>query len=345
MNPRIYISFFSLILASIAGAISFYFDNDIKSAGLIVSVVFIFCFILFYYLVEKIIYKKIKLIYKLIYNLKMDKDLKSAIGEYVSDDPLNDVEQQVKDWARDKKTEIENLQKVAKYRKEFLANISHEFKTPLFTIQGYIQSLLDDDLDDKELIRKFLEKADKNIERLSVLVSDLDEISKLESGQIKINESSFLVSSLVNEIIDSFSDRLKKSNIKIVFKKEGLFKTTVFADVNKVRQVFNNLIDNAIKYAKVDGTIKITCFEMDDRILVEVTDNGIGIGEQHLSRVFERFYRTDASRSRQIGGSGLGLAIVKHIIEAHKQTINVRSTEGIGTTFAFTLPVAKKKIS
>jgi two-component system phosphate regulon sensor histidine kinase PhoR len=275
----------------------------------------------------------------------MDKDLKSAIGEYVSDDPLNDVEQQVKDWARDKKTEIENLQKVAKYRKEFLANISHEFKTPLFTIQGYIQSLLDDDLDDKELVKKFLEKADKNIERLSVLINDLDEISKLESGQIKVNSSSFEVSILVNEIIDLFTERLKTAHIKIVFKKDGLFKTTVFADMNKIRQVFYNLIDNAIKYAKVNGTIKITCFEMDDRILIEVTDDGIGIAEQHLSRVFERFYRTDSSRSRQIGGSGLGLAIVKHIIEAHQQTINVRSTEGIGTTFAFTLPMAKKKYS
>jgi two-component system, OmpR family, phosphate regulon sensor histidine kinase PhoR len=345
MNPRLYISFFSLILAIIAATISFYFDNDIKSALLIIAAVFVFSFFLFYYLVEKIIYKKIKLIYKLIYNLKMDKDLKSAIGEYVSDDPLNDVEQQVKDWARDKKTEIENLQKVAKYRKEFLANISHEFKTPLFTIQGYIQSLLDDDLEDKVLIKKFLEKADKNIERLSILVTDLDEISKLESGQIKINETTFEVSNLVNEIIDSFAERLKNSQIKISFKKEGLFKTTVYADVHKIRQVFNNLIDNAIKYAKVGGNIKITCFEMDDRILVEVTDDGIGIAEQHLSRVFERFYRTDASRSRQIGGSGLGLAIVKHIIEAHHQTINVRSTEGIGTTFAFTLPIAKKKIS
>jgi two-component system phosphate regulon sensor histidine kinase PhoR len=345
VNPRLYISFFSLILAIIAATISFYFDNDIKSAGLIITAVFVVCFVLFYYLVEKIIYKKIKLIYKLIYNLKMDKDLKSAIGEYVSDDPLNDVEQQVKDWARDKKTEIENLQKVAKYRKEFLANISHEFKTPLFTIQGYIQSLLDDDLENKELIKKFLEKADKNIERLSVLINDLDEISKLESGQIKVNSSSFEVSILVNEIIDLFTERLKTAHIKIVFKKEGLFKTTVFADMNKIRQVFYNLIDNAIKYAKVNGTIKITCFEMDDRILIEVTDDGIGIAEQHLSRVFERFYRTDASRSRQIGGSGLGLAIVKHIIEAHHQTINVRSTEGIGTTFAFTLPMAKKKFS
>lgn len=345
MNPRILVSFFSLLVSLITVLASFYFDEDIKHLLVIFIVVFTSSFFLFYFLVEKIIYKKIKLVYKLIYNLKMDKDLKSAIGEFVSDDPITDVEQQVKAWAKDKKTEIENLQKVAKYRKEFLANISHEFKTPLFTIQGYVQTLLEDDLEDKELIKKFLEKTDKNIERLTILVSDLDEISKLESGQVELIFSNFDLSQLLTEVIDSFMEKSEKAQMKIKVKKEGLSKTNVYADQNKIRQVLNNLVDNALKYGKPNGQIVITCFEMDERILIEVTDDGIGIAEQHLPRVFERFYRTDASRSRQIGGSGLGLAIVKHIIEAHHQAINVRSTQGIGTTFAFTLMASKKKVS
>lgn len=345
MHPRVLVSLFSLLVSFILTVISIFVFKKLDAKELLLQffISFIVCFFIFYYLIERIIFKKIKLVYKLIYNLKMDKELKSAIGEYVTDDPLNDVEKEVKDWARDKKKEIEELQKMANYRKEFLANISHEFKTPLFSIQGYINSLIDDNLEDKEHVKKFLQKTDKNIERLIVLVNDLDEISKLESGQVELNFTQFNIYPLIKEVAEQFAEKAKSLNIKIVTSKNDLSKTTVSGDIHKIRQVLINLIDNALKYGKSGGLIELELFEMDDRILVEVTDDGIGIAEKHLNRVFERFYRTDASRSRKIGGSGLGLAIVKHIIEAHKQTINVRSTEGVGTTFAFTLAKAKKK--
>ncbi|PST85116.1 two-component sensor histidine kinase [Pedobacter yulinensis] len=297
-------------------------------------------FIVFYYLLEKYIYSKIKLIYKMIHNLKLGKDLKEALGEYVSSDPINDVEQEVKEWAGAKKREIDLLKKQEQFRKEFLSNVSHEFKTPLFAIQGYIETLQDCIVDDPDMARQFLKKAENNVERLSYLINDLDEISKLETGEIAINFQKFDFVPLAKEVIDSLEDRAAAKRIVFSLKEKYAVPTPVSADREKIRQVMINLLVNSIKYGRPDGTTAVKIFELHDQFLIEVTDDGIGIEEKHLPRLFERFYRADSHRSRHEGGTGLGLAIVKHILEAHQQTISVRSTPQIGTTFAFTLQKA-----
>ncbi|TKC00868.1 sensor histidine kinase [Pedobacter cryophilus] len=323
------------------GIVNYYFQHNwyyfMYALGISTSV----SYLVFYFLIEKYVYSKIKIIYKMIHSLKLGKDLKDALGEYVSPDPINDVEQEVKEWAREKKTEIDDLKKQEKFRREFLSNISHEFKTPLFAIEGYVEALQDGGMDDPELAKSFLAKVARNVDRLSVLIKDLNEISKLESGEIPINYQKFELTALIKEVMESLEFKAKKSKINFVFKDKYDQPTWVEADREKIRQVLVNLLSNSLKYGKENGFTSITIFELHDQFLVEITDNGIGIEEKYLPRLFERFFRTDTSRSRQIGGSGLGLAIVKHIIEAHDQTINVRSTEGLGSTFGFTLKRVK----
>jgi two-component system phosphate regulon sensor histidine kinase PhoR len=273
----------------------------------------------------------------MIHNLKLGKDLKDALGEYVSSDPINDVEQEVKEWAGAKKREIDVLKKQEQFRREFLSNVSHEFKTPLFAIQGYIETLQDCIVDDPEMATKFLKKAANNVDRLSYLINDLDSISKLESGEIPINYQKFDFVGLAKEVMEGLEDNAKNKNIKLSFKEKYTSPAYVKADREKIRQVMINLVQNSLKYGKPNGSTAIKIFELHDQYLIEVTDDGIGIEEKHLARLFERFYRIDSHRSREEGGTGLGLAIVKHILEAHQQIISVRSTLQIGTTFAFTL--------
>jgi two-component system phosphate regulon sensor histidine kinase PhoR len=330
----------ALAVALSLALLNFYFQHNWLYMLATLVVALSTSFVVFYYLTERFVYSKIKLIYKLIHNLKLGKDLKDAIGEYVSDDPIYDVEQEVKEWAINKKSEIDSLKKQEEFRREFLANISHEFKTPLFAIQGYIEALQDDLLSNPEQTERFLKKAAKNVDRLSYLVKDLDAISKLESGELPINYEIFDISALLQEVVESLELQAKKHYINLEFKDKYQTVTKVEADREKIRQVLVNLIDNSIKYGKPNGTTALKLFELHDQILVEVTDDGVGIEEKYQSRVFERFYRTDQSRSREIGGSGLGLAIVKHMLEAQNQTITVRSTEGIGSTFGFTLQKA-----
>ena len=327
----------ALAVALSLSIINFYFQQKWVDFIITFSVSIIITYAVFYYLIERFVYSKIKLIYKLIHNLKLGKDLKDALGEYVSSDPINDVEQEVKEWARDKKSEIDQLKEQEKFRREFLSNISHELKTPLFAIQGYIEALQEGDITEPELSRKFLDKASKNVDRLAFFIKDLDSISKLESGEIPVEYDKFDLSELITEVTDSLELKAKKYKVTMEFKEKYNYVSWVNADREKIRQVLVNLIDNSFKYGRNHGTTSIKTFELHDQILIEITDNGIGIEEKYLPRLFERFYRTDKSRSRQIGGSGLGLAIVKHIIEAHQQTITVRSTENIGSTFGFTL--------
>jgi len=336
MKLRVLVFINALAVALSLGIFNYYFQSNWFNLLITFSITLVISFIVFYYLIERYVYSKIILIYKLIHNLKLGKDLKDALGEHVSDDPINDVEYEVKEWAKDKKKEIDALKKQEQFRREFLSNISHEFKTPLFAIQGYIDALLDG-MDDPELSRQFLEKASKNIDRLSVLISDLDSISKLERGEIVVKYERFDLSLLIHEVIESMDLKEKKYQIQLSYKDKSSSPVWVWADVEKIRQVLVNLIDNAFKYGRLNGKTTINTFELHNQILVEVTDDGNGIDEKYLPRLFERFYRTDESRSRQIGGSGLGLAIVKHLLEAHEQTINVRSTVGIGSTFGFTL--------
>lgn len=325
--------------------VNFYFQHDWRYSLISFVISFAISFVVFYYLFQRYIYNKIKLIYKLIHSLKLGKNLKDALGVKMSNDPINDMEQQVRDWAKEKKKEIDTLKEQERFRREFLSNISHEFKTPLFAIQGYVDALQDGMLEeDPETANRFLMKASQNLDRLSFLIKDLDAISKLESGQIPVNYQKFDVVLLVKDVLGLMEDQAKKHNISLRFKEKYQHPMTVNADREKVRQVLVNLIDNSFKYGKNGGQTNVRVYELFETVLVEVTDDGIGIEEKSLPRVFERFYRTEKSRSRKVGGSGLGLSIVKHIIEAHEQTINVRSTEGIGTTFAFTLEKEKSGI-
>ncbi len=331
----------ALVVAVTLAIVNYYFQHSLYHLVVTFFLTLIICFIVFYYLIEKYVYSKIKLIYKLIHNLKLGKDLKDALGEYVTDDPINDVETEVKEWARVKKIEIDTLKQQEVFRREFLGNISHELKTPLFAIQGYVEALQDEALEDPVLAKQFLDKASKNIDRLSLLIRDLDSISKLETGEVQLDYKKFDLTVLIKEVVDQMELKAKAQDIQLIFKDKYHVPTWVNADRDKICQVLINLIDNSIKYGKENGSTSIKTFELHDQILVEVTDDGIGVEEKYLPRLFERFFRTDRSRSREIAGSGLGLAIVKHILEAHEQTITVRSTEGLGSTFAFTLAKAK----
>ena len=341
MKLRVLVFINAAAVALTLSIVNYYFRHSWYDVAITFGVTLITSFFVFYYLIEKYIYSKIKLIYKLIHNLKLGRDLRDALGEHVSADPINDVEQEVKEWARQKKTEIDELRTQEKFRRDFLSNISHEFKTPLFAIQGYIEAIQDDEFEDLHMAKDFLLKASRNVDRLSYLIKDLDEISKLESGEIPINFTKFKINDLIKEVFESMDMKAQQHNIKLIFKQKYDEPIHVDADREKIHQVLVNLIDNSFKYGKEGGSTSISLFELHDQVLVEVTDDGIGIEEKYLPRLFERFYRTDTSRSRQIGGSGLVLAIVKHIIEAHQQTINVRSTEGLGSTFGFTLQKSK----
>jgi two-component system phosphate regulon sensor histidine kinase PhoR len=341
LKPRTVSLFASLTLAIVLGVLIFLVDKKIELALIITVAVFLSSYFIYLYLIEQFIYRRIKLIYKSIHSLKLGKDLKDALGERISDDPLGDVEREVDSWGNEKKDEIEDLKKLEKFRREFLANLSHEFKTPLFSIQGYLHTLIDGAIDDPNVNRKFLEKSANSVERLVSLVSDLEEISKLEKGELKIIYETFDVNKLAEEVMDELEGKANKIGIKFNFKKGTDKKWMVNADKEKIRQVITNLIDNSLKYGKANGETVVSFYDMDEYTLIEITDNGIGINEEHLHRLFERFYRVDKSRSRDAGGTGLGLAIVKHIIEAHHQVINVRSTLHVGSTFGFTLQKAE----
>ena len=244
----------------------------------------------------------------------------------------------VSKWAVQKSDEIELLKKNEAYRKEFLQNLAHEFKTPIFAIQGYVDTLLDGAMDNPSVRTKFLKNASKNVDRLVNLMNDLDEISQLEGGEQILYKQPFIIQDIIREVYESLSIKLHENNTRAIIKKGCDYPITVVADKEKFRQVLINLVENSIKYGKQNGTITASIYTTDEyRALIEISDDGMGIEEEHLPRIFERFYRTDRGRSRDKRGTGLGLAICKHIIEAHSQTIHVRSTPDVGTTIGFTL--------
>ncbi len=306
---------------------------------LLVLVNFISSYFIFSYYLEKFIYRKIKVIYKYIHDVKHP-DYNKRIR--MQDDVIQNVETEVKKWASSKKTEIAQLKKMEKHRREYLGNVSHELKTPIFNIQGYIETLIDGGRRDKKITKKFLTKALDNVTRLSLIVDDLEMISRSESGNLHLDFETFDIKNLITEILESLEMQAAEVGIKLAFKDPNQTAYKVYADRERIRQVLINLISNSIKYSKKGGETLLTCYDMEDNILVEVSDNGIGIETKHLPRLFERFYRVDKNRSRNKGGTGLGLAIVKHIVEAHKQTLNVRSTINLGSTFGFTLKKIKE---
>jgi two-component system, OmpR family, phosphate regulon sensor histidine kinase PhoR len=306
-------------------------------------IIFIGSYALILFTLQKFIYRKIKLIYKLIYQTKATKREEFYYDNILPQKGIDDVRADVEEWATTQKKEIETLQQTETYRKEFLQNLSHELKTPIFAIQGYVETLLDGALHNNEVNEKFLQNTSKNVKRLASLLNDLDEITKLESGEMIMLFEQFIIQDLVKEVFDTLEIKAHEKGIKCTIKKECESELTVYADKEKIRQVFTNLVENGIKYGKENGTIEASFYNVDGKnVLIEISDDGDGIAEEHLPRIFERFYRTDLARSRKVGGSGLGLAICKHIIDAHRQTIHVRSKLDVGTSFGFTL-LSKKE--
>jgi two-component system phosphate regulon sensor histidine kinase PhoR len=303
---------------------------------------FLVAYTLYFYTLQYFIYRKIKLIYKFIYHTKATRREEFFYQYILPQKSIDEVRKDVERWAIEKKDEIENLRKHESFRKEFLMNLAHELRTPIFTVQGYVHTLLNGAIDDPAVNRKFLTNATKGIERLVQLADDLDQISKLESGKIPIVPESFIMQDLVKDVYEEMMLQANEKHIDMQIKKGTESSVTVYADKQKIKQVVVNLVENALKYGNENGTITAGIYQMDDKsVYIEISDDGPGIPEQHLPRIFERFYRADRSRSREIGGTGLGLAIVKHIIEAHGQTVNVRSKKGVGSSFGFTLEKGK----
>ena len=302
---------------------------------------FIFSYFIIYQTLETFIYKKVKLIYKTIHRLKRGKNSSYKTFDLQKDlDLLENVNKEFIDWANSQKDEIKQMKELEQYRRNFVGNVSHELKTPIFNIQGYIHTLLDGGIHDDSINVKYLEKTSKSVDRMINMVEDLETISALESGIIEMNLTKFNIIDLTQEVIEFLEVKAQKKNINLFASiDESKTAVFVFADKIRVRQILINLIDNAIKYTSDTKSpyIKVSFYDMDENILIEVSDNGLGISMENIPHLFDRFYRVDSARSRAQGGTGLGLSIVKHIIEAHKQTINVRSNLGIGTTFSFTL--------
>lgn len=334
-KSSLYISLFFL-------ATIFFYHFFIQSLNLLVVSVFstVFygaTFFLIQFRVEHFIYKQVKRIYDDVSLLETT----SYINQPVTTD-MATLTKEVKKFARDKKLEIETLKIREEYRKEFLGNVSHELKTPLFTIQGYLLTLLDGAMEDKNIRAKYLERAEKGVERLIYIVKDLDMITKLEVGEINLDVTKFNIVEVIQNVFDLFEMKASNKNITLTFDTRYSKPIWVMADQEKIQQIVTNLVVNSIKYGKKGGTTEVSIEDLiNNKVIVRITDNGEGIEKQNIPRLFERFYRVDKSGARSEGGSGLGLAIVKHIIEGHDEKIYVESQIGVGSEFSFTLEKSK----
>jgi two-component system phosphate regulon sensor histidine kinase PhoR len=300
-------------------------------------IVYIFSFLIVQFRAERFIYKHVKKIYD---DLTILESSNISSGLITTD--MRTLTEEIDKFARDKKIEIETLKVREEYRKEFLGNVSHELKTPLFTVQGYILTLLDGAMNDKNLREKYLERASKAIERLGYIVNDLDMITKLEVGDLSLNLEVFDMVELVKNVFDMLEMKASKKDITLTFDGDYFKPILVYADKERMQQVVINLIVNSIKYGREKGTTEVSIENLiKNKVIVRITDNGEGIEKRHITRLFERFYRVDKSGSRKEGGSGLGLSIVKHIIEAHNEKIYVESEFGVGSEFSFTTEKAK----
>jgi len=331
-NTPIKISLFlSAVLFVLAGSL-FYVASGTEYSLLSLVLFFWFSVVLIYQVVKLYIHSKISVIYKNIYKHK-------GVTRFVDVD-IDSVEKEVENWAIQKENEILQMKASETYRREFIGNVSHELKTPIFNIQGYILTLLDGGLYDEEVNMKYLKRTSKSVDRMINIVDDLEVITRLETEETQLEIGEFNIVDLAKDVLDQLELKANDSKIELSIQKEILTEF-VLGDIDKIQQVFANLISNSIKYGKEGGRTEVRFFDMNDNILIEIADDGIGISEMDLPRLFERFYRVDKNRSRKIGGTGLGLAIVKHIIEAHNQTINVRSTVDVGSTFSFILKKVK----
>jgi two-component system phosphate regulon sensor histidine kinase PhoR len=330
-NPIRIAVFLSVVIFAFA-IIIFYVAEE--SLNVIYSlIVFFFSTIaLIYYAVKQFFHEKIKVVYKSIYKFKGTSS--------IIDLDIDNVARVAEEWADAKEEELKQMKQDDNYRREFLGNVSHELKTPIFNIQGYIETLLDGGLSDEEVNIKYLKRTNKSVERMINIVEDLEVISRLETELTELDIQKFNIIDTVNEVFDQLEQKADKMNIELELTNESETEYTM-GDRNKIQQVFMNLVSNSIKYGKHGGKTRVRFFDMEKNMLIEVADDGIGIEEYFLDRLFERFFRVDKNRSRDIGGTGLGLAIVKHILESHNQIINVRSTKDIGSTFSFILKKGK----
>mgnify|MGYP006218019029 FL=1 len=317
------------LLSSLYISIGAYFvinynDLSISVESVLISfIIFGLSFLILQLRVRKLFFERIRQIYE---DLEFETD--SLIKTSPIDSDMNSFSRDLEEFVKLKRTEIETLKKEGIYRKEFVGNVAHELKTPLFSVQGYISNLLDGAMDDKELLKKYLKRAEKSVDRLTFIIKDLDLITQLESSTLKLKVTSFDIIKLTEEIIEELEISASKRNIKIIFNKNYDKQILVEADKNRIEQVITNLVSNSINYGSEKGTTEISFESNVEKIIVKVNDNGEGITEENMPRLFQRFFRVDVSRSRSQGGSGLGLAIVKHIIDAHNENIYVQSTVG-----------------
>ncbi|MBT8285898.1 MAG: sensor histidine kinase [Flavobacteriaceae bacterium] len=337
LRSSFYISIFLLLLALTL----FYFLSLWKYWPVLVIAIFLIfgvSFLVIQFRVEKFIYRRIKKIYD---DVSLLESSSLAMGPITTD--MATLTEEIEKFAKDKRIEIDTLKIREAYRKDFLGNVSHELKTPLFTVQGYILTLLEGAMEDKKIRKKYLLRASKGVERLIYIVKDLDLITKLEAGELSLDIDSFDIIELINNVFELLEMKAAKKNISLTFDMDYKHPIYVRGDREKLQQVITNLVVNSIKYGHSDGTTEVSVEDLiKNKVIVRVTDNGEGIPESHLPRIFERFYRIDKSGSRKEGGSGLGLAIVKHIIEAHGEKIYVESAVDVGSEFSFTLEKAKK---
>ncbi len=337
-SPKQLAVFTALILSLLIAISTYVLIRDLK----VLLYYFILCFaviyILVYQILERFIYRKIKLIYKLISQTKASKR-EEAYNKYILPQKgIDEVRADVEKWVEQQSEQIKQLQSNEAFRREFLQNLSHEIKTPIFSIQGYLELLGDGAMEDEVIAQKFIRKSQANVQRLVQLVNDVDIITNLEINKEPILKQSFIIQDLITEAANNLGIQMEQKQAHFQIKKGSESPIAVFADKNKIYQVLVNVIANAIKYGKIDGEIIASVYKIEDnKVLIEISDNGAGIAEEHIPRLFERFYRTDDARSREIGGTGLGLAICKHIIEAHKETMHIRSKVNVGTTVGFTL--------
>jgi len=311
--------------------ISLLLVNNVVELLILTIMLFTLYFFIIYFYLESFVFKKIRNLYNdLVPNQQETEDVlvSTNMGELV---------EQLKRFSKESQTEIKSMKEKENFRRDFIGNLAHELKTPLFTSQSYLLTLIDGALKDKNVNLKYLKIAEKSIERLIFIVKDLDLITKLESDDLKLEKSTFNIISLVNNVFEMLEIQANKKGIS--FSLDSKFKSVnVIADQEKIHQVLTNLIENSVKYGKESGTSEVTIESItENKIIIRITDNGSGIQKIHFNRLFERFYRVDNSGNRITGGSGLGLAIVKHIVDAHNEKLYVESDYGVGSEFSFTL--------
>jgi len=335
VKSALFIALFAAALT--AGLTQFFYTLNWQFVATVTLLLFIFSFVTLQYRVEHFIYRRVKKIYDDISLLESSTFRNKSITT-----DMATLTRELEKYARDKKLEIETLKIQEEYRRDFLGNVSHELKTPLFTVQGYILTLLDGAMNDKTLRKKYLQRAEKGVERLIYIVQDLDMITKMEVGDLNLNLTKFNIVDLIQGVFDLLEMKADRKGIMLMFDMKYIKPIMVYADMEKVQQIITNLVVNSIKYGRQDGTTEIAIEDLvNNKIIIRVKDNGEGIEQKYIPRLFERFYRVDRSGARTEGGSGLGLAIVKHIIEAHDEKMYVESTYGKGSEFSFTLEKTK----